>query len=182
MTIKNILFTFLVFLSLQLVAQEKYVTKSGSLTFESSVASFEKVAAINNKVSAILKDDGNIAALVLIKGFRFKIALMEEHFNENFIESNSYPTAKFSGKILNFSINDLSQENKKFSMEGKLTLREITKKIKATAHVKKTDNRIYIHANFKLSPKDFDIKIPAVVRKKIAKEVAVSVDFELKKK
>lgn len=179
---KNILFTFLVFLSLQLAAQEKYYTKSGSLTFESSVASFEEVKATNSKVTAILKDDGTIAVLALIKGFRFKIALMEEHFNENFIESNSYPTAKFSGKINDFSINDLSQKNKKISIVGKLILRETVKEIMAIAHIKMIDNRIYIQADFKATPKDFNIKIPAIVRKKIAKEVTVSIAFELKKK
>jgi hypothetical protein len=179
---KNIRFIFLFFLSLQLAAQEKYTTKSGSLTFESSVASFEEVKATNNKVSALLKDNGTIAALALMKGFRFKIALMEEHFNENFIESNSYPTAKFLGKINDFSINDLSQKNKKFLIEGELTVREITKKIRVTAHIKMIDNRIYIHADFKVNPTNFDIKIPAVIRKKIAKEVTVFIDFEFKKK
>ena len=107
---------------------------------------------------------------------------MEEHFNENFIKSSTYPTAKFFGKISDFSINDLSQKNKKFSIEGELTIRKITKKIKSIAHIKMVNAHIYIQGDFQVHPADFGIKIPTVIRKKIAKEVTVFIDFEFKKK
>ena len=167
---------------LQGLAQSKYYTKSGVIAFESSVPAFEEVKAINKKVTAILKDDGSIASLVLIKGFRFKVALMEEHFNENYIESNSFPKATFSGEIANFSLKDLSPKNKEYTITGDFTLREITKKITISAMIKTINNHIHILAAFKLNPKDFGISIPKIVRKKIAKQVDVSLEFDLQKK
>ncbi len=179
---KNIpLLLFLLF-STQLFSQNKYYTKSGTLVFESSVASFEEIKATNNKVTAILKDDGKIAALVLTKGFRFKIALMEEHFNENHIESSIYPKAKFSGIITDFSIKNLTEENKKHTINGKLIIRNISKKITISTEIKMVDNFIYITSNFTVTPEDFNIKIPNIVRKKIAKAVDISLSFKLKKK
>ncbi|MBL4905001.1 MAG: YceI family protein [Flavobacteriaceae bacterium] len=179
---KRFLLYIACFFFLQGFAQSKYYTKSGAITFESSVPAFEAVKAINKKVTAILKDDGSIASLVLIKGFRFKVALMEEHFNENYIESSSLPKATFSGKIANFYLNDLSDKNKKYTITGEFTLREITKKITITATIKAIKNHIHLLASFKLNPKDFGINIPKIVRNKIAKEVDVYLEFDLKKK
>ena len=86
-------------------SQEKYWTRSGTLTFEASMPAFEEVKATNENVTAILNTtDGTFAALALVKGFRFKNALMEEHFNESYIESNRYPKAIFKGQLLNFDV------------------------------------------------------------------------------
>lgn len=172
----------LVFLSFLGHAQEKYYTKSGEITFESSVPSFEEVKATNTKVTAILKDDGSIASLALTKAFRFKIALMEEHFNENYIESDNFPKATFSGKIIDFSIGELTNEYKKFTLRGKLSIHGITKKTEIIARVKKIAAVIHISSNFTIVPEDFGIEIPSIVRKKIAKEVDVFFTFKLEKK
>src|SRR5688500_14963512 len=78
------------------VSAQKMITKTGKVTFEASVPSFEEVKATHDAVTCVLNPaTGEIASLALIKGFRFKIALMEEHFNENYIESNKYPKATF---------------------------------------------------------------------------------------
>ena len=99
------LFYILFFVSAFNFAQEKYLTKTGELSFEASVPSFEEVAAKNNSVTALLNtENGEIAVLALIKGFRFKNALMEEHFNENYAESTKFPKALFKGQIVNFSL------------------------------------------------------------------------------
>ncbi|MFN0729005.1 YceI family protein [Polaribacter gochangensis] len=163
-------------------AQDKYYTKSGTITFESSVPSFEEVKATNNKVTAILKSDGTIASLALTKGFRFKIALMEEHFNENYIESNTFPKATFSGKIIDFNTNNLSSTDKIFKIKGTLLIRGIKKEVTIDSKIKIVGNSIYLSADFSVTPEDFNIKIPNIVRKKIAKKVDVSFHFELKKK
>ena len=77
-------------------SQSKYLTKSGLLNFEASVEAFEEIKATNNNVTAILNtENGQFAALALVKGFRFKNALMEEHFNENYAESDEHPKAIF---------------------------------------------------------------------------------------
>ncbi len=93
---KAITYIFIVLISSTLIAQSKYYTKSGSIDFEASVPSFEEVKAKNNTVTSILNTEtGEIAALALVKGFRFKVALMEEHFNENYAETHKFPKATF---------------------------------------------------------------------------------------
>ena len=86
-------------------AQDRVITKNGKVTFEASVPSFEEVKAKNESVTCVINSQtGEIASLILVKGFRFKTALMEEHFNENYIESDKYPKATFKGKIENYKI------------------------------------------------------------------------------
>ena len=171
--------TLLVLCAMQSIAQEKYYTKSGSITFESSVPSFEEVKATNNKVTAIFKPEtGDIAALVLVKAFRFKIALMEEHFNENYAESNKYPKAKFSGKIKDYNL----KKNNEVIISGKLTFHGVTQQIEVPASIKKQNNSIQLTASFSLEPEDFGIHIPKIVRSKIAKKVDVTLSFTLNKK
>ena len=129
---KKIKFLILVLISMSAVSQNKYLTKTGSLTFEASVPSFEEVAAKNNSVTAILNtENGEFAALALVKAFRFKNALMEEHFNENYAESDSYPKATFKGKIENFNFDKLSEMDPSLPIDGSLTFHGVTKEIKA---------------------------------------------------
>ena len=163
-------------------AQDKYYTKSGTIIFESSVPAFEEVKATNNKVTAVLKSDGSIASLALTKAFRFKIALMEEHFNENYMESNKFPKASFYGKIINFNIKNLSSSDKIYKIKGTLTIRGIKKEVTINSSVKLKNNTIHMNAEFSVTPESFNIKIPSIVRKKIAKKVDVSFNFELKKR
>ena len=88
-------------------AQAKYIDKKGELTFEASEELFEPVKATNESVTVILNTETNeIASLALMKSFRFKNSLMEEHFNENYIESETYPKATFKGKLSDFNFSD----------------------------------------------------------------------------
>ena len=112
---KKILFLFTL-LSVNIYAQDKYMTKTGTVNFEASVPSFEEVAASNKSVTAILNtENGEFAALTFVKAFKFKNALMEEHFNENYAESSEYPKAIFKGKISNFNIRNIEDEPKEFT-------------------------------------------------------------------
>jgi len=164
-------------------AQEKYLTKKGQIDFEASVAAFEPVKAKHESVTGILNTaNGEIAALALMRGFRFKVALMEEHFNENYIESNKFPKATFKGKLDGFSVADLSDTPKEFPLNGSLTIRGKEKSIQTTAAVSVKDDVIYLKASFDTKPEDFDIAIPKVVSKKISETINVSVDLGLKKK
>jgi hypothetical protein len=155
---------------------EKKLTKTGTITFEASVPSFEEVKAKNEAVTCIINtDNGEIAALALMKGFRFKVALMEEHFNENYIESSKFPKATFKGKIDNFDYSKLSS-----TIKGKLELHGKTKDLSIKSKIKKTGEIINIVSNFNLNTDDFDIDIPNVVSKKLTKNVNVTLDFDLK--
>jgi len=175
------LFYTLFFVSTLSFAQAKYLTKTGTVSFEASVPSFEEVGAKNNSVTAIINtENGEFAALALINGFRFKNALMEEHFNENYAESNKYPKAIFQGKIENFSFENA---NRNFAITGDLTFHGVTKTIEdIPVVVNKNGDKITIKGSFKALASDFKIEIPKIVRNKIAEDVDVSFSFELLKK
>ena len=178
---KKILFYCLLLATVPNFAQTKLVTKTGKITFEASVPAFEEVKAKNESVTCILNSaNGEIASLALLKGFRFKVALMEEHFNENYVESDKYPKATFKGKIDNFDSSKLTASGKDYTIKGKLELHGKTKDITIIAKIKKTDNGVEIDSNFTINTDDFDIEIPSVVSKKLTKKVAMNLVFTLK--
>jgi hypothetical protein len=164
-----------------LFSQEKVSTKTGQIIFEASVPSFEEVKATNNNVSAILDTrTGAFASLALVKGFRFKVALMEEHFNENYIESDTYPKAVFKGKIENFDIGSVNESPKEFMISGTISLHGVTNELKTPVTIQKVDGEFKLTTRFVLRPADFNIKIPGIVSNKIAEEVNVRADYTLK--
>lgn len=162
-------------------AQDKMITKTGKITFEASVPAFEEVKGKNENVTCVLNSKtGDIASLALIKGFKFKLALMEEHFNENYMNSDSYPKATFKGKILNFDADALTATAKEYTMKGKLELHGKTNELTTTAKIRKTDSGVEIIATFNVNASDYDIEIPSVVKSKVSNKVAVKTEFLLK--
>ncbi|AUP81700.1 YceI family protein [Flavivirga eckloniae] len=181
---KNLIY-FFVFISLNCFAQGKFLTKTGTVGFEASVPSFEEVKASNNTVTAIVNsENGEFAALVLVKGFRFKNALMEEHFNENYAESDTYPKITFKGNIANFSLNELSETPKTFKVSGSLTFHGKTNALEniPLKVSKNNEGDIIMSGMFTTKPADYDIKIPKIVKNKIAETVDATFSFKLKKK
>tara|TARA_R110000772_G_scaffold91154_1_gene187617 strand:- start:1582 stop:2136 length:555 start_codon:yes stop_codon:yes gene_type:complete len=169
-------------LPLTVFSQGRYVTKTGEINFEASVPSFEEVKAKNSNVSAIVNgDNGEFAALALMKGFRFKVALMEEHFNENYIESSKFPKATFKGKIIDFELSKLSESAKEYIVAGTITMHGVDKLVKLPATLTMTDNTISMKLRFTLKPEDFNIEIPNIVSSKIAEEIDVTANYSLKK-
>lgn len=161
---------------------QKYTTKTGSIKFEASVPSFEEVAGENKTASAVVvAETGDIAVLALMKGFRFKVALMEEHFNENYVESDKFPKATFKGKIEGFDISKVSAEAKTFTLSGDLTLHGKTKHITDVAKISKQGNNLVITGDFDVKPEDFAIEIPALVSKKVADKIKVAYNLQLVK-
>ena len=181
---KKSIITIVLFFSVfsVLTAQEKFITKTGEINFEASVPSFEEVKAKHSAVSAILKNNGEFASLALMKGFRFKVALMEEHFNENYAESSKFPKTTFRGKVSDFNISDLSETEKTYTIKGVVNMHGVDKNIDVPATIKMVDGVVYLSTNFVLKPGDFDIEIPSVVSSKIAEEINVSANYELKGK
>jgi len=178
---KTIALLFL-FVGIAQLPAQKFTTKTGSVRFEASVASFEEVAAENKNTSAVLETStGEIAVLSLMKGFRFKVALMEEHFNENYVESDKFPKATFKGKIEDFDISKLSSATKVFNISGDLTLHGKTKKINTTAKISKSGDKITLIGSFDVKPEDFAIEIPKIVSKKVADTINITFNLSLSK-
>jgi polyisoprenoid-binding protein YceI len=133
--------------------------------------------------SALDIQTGDFVFKVLMKSFVFEKALMQEHFNENYVESDKFPNATFQGKIANFSAVDFTKEGTyDVTVEGDLTIHGITKKIseKGTFTVKAGD-KIHGNSKFMVKPADYDIKIPSTVMNNIAETIEVTVDVELSK-
>ncbi len=161
---------------------QKYFTKTGTLNFEASVPAFEPVKASHSTTTAILDiATGKIAVLALVKGFRFKNALMEEHFNENYMDSDTYPKATFNGIIDGFSIDDLDVA-KDYTVRGELNIHGKTKKIETTLTLAQVDDRLTLQTSFTAIPADFNIEIPGIVKEKISDKIRVSGNFELVKR
>jgi hypothetical protein len=161
---------------------QKLITKTGTIKFQASMPSYEEVAAENKSVSAIFEQStGDFAALVLIKGFRFKVALMEEHFNENYMESEKFSKATLKGKIEGFDISKISNTSQNFTLKGDLTIHGKTKPLTVIVKISKTANGINLVGLFEVKPEDFDIEIPSIVRKKIADKIKINYNFLLSK-
>ena len=179
---KNVLIIVFFLITNYSFAQEKYLDRSGTILFEASEGTFEPVKAKNNSVTVILNSNtGEIASLVLMKEFQFRNALMQEHFNENYIESDVYPKATFKGKISTFNLSGLTAEKKEFTVTGLLKIHGVEKQIEIKLLISMDGSYIFLKGYFIATPQDFNIQIPKIVRNKIAKEVKVQLEFKLKK-
>jgi hypothetical protein len=161
-------------------AQNKVLTKTGITTFEASVPSFEEVKATNKNSGCVLNTKtGEIVGLILMKGFKFRLTLMEEHFNENYMESDKYPKGIFKGKIINFNFDQLTAQKQEFSINGTMEIHGKSKEISITAKISKSGNVVQLTSDFDLNTDDFGIELPLLVRSKVAKKVDVHIDYKL---
>jgi len=168
-----------------LQAQKVFYTKSGNIDFFSTTP-MENIEAKNNQVVSFIKTDkGTLSFGLLVKSFKFKNALMEEHFNENYAESDKFPKAKFKGHIINISeINFYKNGTYNAKINGELTFHGVSQNINISAILTVNGDKLKGTSNFKLVPSDYNISIPNVVKDKIAKEITVKVniDYEIYKK
>lgn len=179
---KKIIIISLLLVTNFIFAQSKMITKTGKIVFEASVPAFEEVKAKNETVTCILNTkNGEIASLALIKGFHFKVALMEEHFNENYLESDKYKKATLKGKIEKFDVKDLTDVAKDYNLKAKLDLHGKSKEITTVLKIRRTVQGIEIISNFTVNTDDFDIKIPNLVKNKLTKTVTIKSEFLLVK-
>lgn len=169
---KKITQIVLLFAAIATIAQEKMISYTGIINFEASIPLFEEVTAINQKTTCILlPKTGQLICWINIKDFKFKRNLMEEHFNNNYMESNRFPRAIFKGKIEQFDLKNINTSIAEYQINGRITIRGRTKKIILSATLKKVDHGIELNATFPINTDDFKIQIPMIVRSKISKNV-----------
>jgi polyisoprenoid-binding protein YceI len=156
---------------------QKLVSKDSHVSFI-SYTPLENIEAHNRQAVSILDPaTGEIAFNILVKSFEFKRKLMQEHFNENYLESDKYPKSTFKGKITNNAdINYKKDGIYTAEVEGDLIIHNVTRKIQTKGSIEVKAGMVNAKAGFIVNPSDYDIAIPAVVENKIAKEVQVSVD------
>jgi polyisoprenoid-binding protein YceI len=161
---------------------QKMMTRNGEVKFEASMPALEEVKATSKTASCVLdQSSGELAVLVLVKSFKFKVPLMEEHFNENYIESSTYPKATFKGKIKEYN-KSKDAEKTTYDVEGELTIHGVKKTIATKITILSKSGKLNLKSNFKVKNEDFKIKIPNLVKNKIAENVSISFDFDLESK
>lgn len=167
----------LLFILCPLLTAQKYIARNGHVWFFSHTP-VEDIEAHNNQAVSILDPaTGDLEYTLLIKSFEFKKALMQEHFNENYMESDKFPKSSFKGKISNLDKIDFNKNGEyQAEVKGDLTIHGVTKPVNVNGTVIVNGKNVTSKAKFIVAPKDYDIKIPAVVEKNIAKEIDVNVD------
>jgi len=172
----------LVFMTSMAGNAQKFITKTGHIKFYSD-APLEKIEGNNRQVNSALDyATGGFVFKVLMKSFEFEKALMQEHFNENYVESDKFPSATFVGKLTN--IKDLNLEKDgvyNVTVEGKLTMHGVTKDISEKGTFEVKQGKLIGKSKFNLTVADFKITIPGNVGNNISKTIEVTVDITLDK-
>lgn len=161
---------------------QKYFTKTGKINFDATSASSpEKIEGINRTVTCVVDSKtGNLQFAVLMKGFEFEKALMEEHFNENYVESEKFPRAEFKGAIEgNEKVNYAKDGTYAVTVKGKLTLHGETKDVEAQGKLTIQGGKISAAAEFNVLLADFKVSIPGLVADKVSKSAKITVACSL---
>ncbi len=179
----NLLSVLFLLISCVMSAQGTWFTKSASVSFDATAKnSPEEIIAKQNSGTLVITESGAVEAAVLVKSFLFKQALMQEHFNENYMESSKYPKATFKGKVSEGSFS-LSQDGTyPIKVIGSLTMRGVTKEVAAPAKITVKSGKATAQADFSLLLSDYGISVPSLVADKLGKEAKVSIKGDLAKK
>ncbi|MBC7949488.1 MAG: YceI family protein [Chitinophagaceae bacterium] len=176
------IFPLVIFLAIAVasVAQGKFYTKSGRISFYSST-SMENIEAINKSVVALLDTKtGDLQFAAQMKGFEFKKALMQEHFNRDFAESNKFPKAEFKGQLSNNSQMNYSTNGAYAAkVKGTLTVHGVSKEIEVNGTLTVKDGKVYLTSVFNVLVANHNITIPKLYRDNISKSIEVKVDCTL---
>lgn len=166
--------------SVSTFGQNRFFTKKAKVTFDATAPSSpDKIRAINeNAVTVIDATTGAMEFMVSMTAFVFEKALMGEHFNENYVESEKYPKANFKGNILNIKEVDLSKNgNYPVDVKGSMTIHGVTKEVQAKGTITTMDGAIIAgKSDFKILLADYKIEIPGVVADKIEKEAKIKIE------
>jgi polyisoprenoid-binding protein YceI len=173
---KRVILIFILLLTVHITNAQKYMTKNGYVGFFSHT-SMEDIKGDNNQVASVVDAaTGDIVFQVLMKSFHFDRALMEEHFNENYVESEKFPKASFTGKISNIAAGSLTKKGTyEVTVDGDMTIHGTTKKVSSKGTIDVVDGGINASSKFNINPEDYGIVIPGLVREKIAKDLEITV-------
>ena len=151
---------------------QRYLAKDGVVSFFSETP-LENIKAINSNLSAVYDSENDDLVFQLkISDFIFPIPLMQEHFNENYLESDIFPKSNFIGKVI-------SVKNNIAFVDGYLEIHGKSNPLNIQGTLIREEKSVFISSNFIVRLVDFDIKIPKILMYKIAEEISVTVDINL---
>jgi hypothetical protein len=180
LTMKKLLILFFaVFLTGYSQAQTTYLTRSGVISFYSKTP-LEDIEAVNKTVSATIRDNGQFGFKVLMKSFIFEKAAMQQHFNDDYVESDIYPDAKFEGLVEDFQKIDLKKNGSyNVNVQGYLTMHGVRKEIKTPGTVIVKGEDLILQSTFNILLSDYKIAVPSNYLKKISNTIEIKVDAAL---
>ena len=158
---------------------QKYKSVDSSVSFFSS-ATIEDLSAVTTKGSSIINlENSELAFSIPINTFEFEKSLMQEHFNEKYMESDKYPKSTFVGVFSGFDIGKQGKQQTK--AEGELIIHGVKKNVSATGWMEYKDEAILLESSFDVKLEDYKVKIPKLLWQNIAEQVKVNIKFEYEK-
>jgi len=173
--VRKFLFLILIVTSFSAFSQGKFIAKNAYISFYSSTPLENILGESNETVTIIDSSNGEIVFQALMTTFHFKRALMEEHFNENYMESTKFPKAKFKGTIEGFKKEMLTEPVANIKITGVLNVHGVDKTITIPGTIGLQDGKLTATSKFKVTPEEFGISIPSLVSDKIGKEIEITV-------
>ncbi len=160
-----------------------YFTKNGKISFFSK-ATLENISADNNQVISVLNtQNGLLQFSVLNNAFHFPKAMMEQHFNSDYIESDKYPASTFKGMIANISSVDITKDGTyNVNVTGTLTIHGVSKVVETAGAIIISAGKISTTSIFKILLKDYNIQIPSIVKNNISENIEITVNCNYEKK
>jgi hypothetical protein len=164
-------------LSIPVFSQKRYFTKNGQINFAAGTAA-EDIDGINKAATSVFDAaTGQLEFAVLVKGFEFKRALMQEHFNENYMESDKFPKSFFKGKIVNIDkVNFQKDGTYPVTVKGVLDMHGVKKEVETNGVMKVAGETVHADAAFTVLLADYKIAIPSLVKDKISQTVTIKVN------
>jgi len=164
---------------------QTFMTRTGKISFNATTpGSPEKIEGINNEVATIIDaKTGNIVFQLPVKSFKFEKELMQEHFNENYMESDKFPRSEFKGNITNMNEVYFTKDGTyKANVTGKLTMHGVTKDVTVPGTITIAGSSLKASARFTIKLQDYGINVPGMVADKVAKDAIIKLESDLEKK
>ena len=162
---------------------QKLFTRDARVQFDATSANSPEQVEATNKSGTMVLDlaNGRIQSAVLMTGFVFEKALMQEHFNENYVESSKYPKSTFNGKLDDMTkVNFKKDGTYKASVSGDLTIKGIKKSVKTPVTFTIKSGQIAATTDFTVKLADYKISVPSVVSDKLGTQAKISIKADLK--
>lgn len=179
---KILLAAFMTIVVLGLNAQT-YKTRDGNIYFNPNKnQSNKEYSALSKEATAVLNaDKSEVALLVPMKSFHFNNALLEEHFNENYLHTNKYPNGTYKGKLIGFDKSMLTKDGEyKISSEGTVDMHGVQKPFKAPVTLTVKGGVATFLCNFTIKAADHNIEIPELVKPKLSEATPLDATISFK--
>ena len=173
------LFLMLTLLISGVMFSQKMITRSGEIKFDATIpGAMDEVIGTSKTVSALFdKTTGELVTQAMVKSFKFKSPLMEEHFNENYMESDKLPKATFKGTVLAYDA-----KTGTYDLEGDLTIHGVTNKVKTKVTISNDGQKLVLSATFTVKLSDYKLSVPALAKKTLSETAKVTVKLPMENK